>query len=321
LVGSKIFDEDGPLKVPSSSIINTINGAVIHCDGDYFTVERKGVACVVDRERFDKELSNGLEILYQNRFLGLEKDSSAYIIETDKEEVEGDIVVGADGANSAVRKTLGQEAGLKYYKGIQLRMKMRPAHKDMVEVYLKHPSFFWIVPESESVVRFGTISDNPYKDLQSFLKESRMKGEILEKFGGIIAIGGGFDTVKGNVALVGDAACQLKPLTYGGIYFGLKAASILASCIRRERLKDYDRLWKKELDFEIRIGLKAKEIYARLNPEELKKIFKLVKRHKAIIEKVGDFDNHSRAIVEILKKPTLYPQISDLLQIFFRKLL
>lgn len=322
LVGSKVFEEKRPFRISHSSIINIINGAVIHYDGEYFAIQRKNVAYVIDRERFDKELSKGLDILYENRFLGLEKSGSGYVIETDKDQLSADMVIGADGANSVMRRILNQDMNqIGYYKGVQLRIKTKPMYKDFVEVYLRKPSFLWVVPEAEDIVRVGTISENPHKDLQDFLKEAQIKGDILDRFGGGVNIGICDNTVKENIALVGDAACQLKPISYGGIYFGLKAASILTSCIKENRLSDYDGLWKKKLASEIKIGLKVRQVYDRLDIGEFKKIFLLLKTQKSLIERIGDFENHSRLILEIVKKPSLYPQIGNLFSLFFKKIL
>lgn len=321
LVGSKVFEQGMPFKISRSSILNTINGAVVHYDSQYFMLRRKNVAYVIDRERFDKELSKEINILYQNKFLGLERAGSGYVIETDKDELFADIVIAADGAQSALRKILNQNGTFRYYRGIQFRIKCKVRYPDLVEVYLKEPSFIWVVPESEEVVRIGTISENPYNDLQKFLKEERIKGKVLEKFGGAATLGICNSTVKENVALVGDAACQIKPLTFGGIYFGLKAASLLVSCIENNHIEDYDYLWRRELSLEIKIGLKIKEVYDQLNSEDLEKIFILMKGQKSLIEKIGDFEKHSRIFLEILKKPTLYPQIGNLFSTLFNKIL
>ncbi|MFA5411623.1 MAG: NAD(P)/FAD-dependent oxidoreductase, partial [Candidatus Omnitrophota bacterium] len=187
LVGGKVFESESVNPRLSSSIINTINGAVIHYDHQSFMIRRKSVAYVIDREKFDKGLSEGLNILFQNKFLGLEKNKSGYIIETDKTELSADIIIGADGANSLLRGILNKNGNIRQYRGIQLRLKVRPRHKDLVEVYLKKPHFFWIVPETKDVVRVGTISENPYRDLSRFCKELKIKGEILERFGGLVS--------------------------------------------------------------------------------------------------------------------------------------
>jgi len=322
LVGHKVFDDKRPFALSSSSITNVINGAVFHHDRQSFIIERKKVAYVIDRERFDKELSRGLDIIFEHRFLGIAKKGSSYIIETNKDEVLSDIVIGADGANSVTRRLLNPNAkNINYYKGVQLRIQTKPRYKDFVEVYLKQPSFFWIVPEAEDIVRIGTISENPRSDLQSFLKETGIDGKILDRFGGIVTIGICPNTVKDNVALVGDAACQLKPISYGGIYFGLRAASILAACIKEDTLKDYDSVWKKELAFEIKIGLKTREIYRRLDKEDLKEAFLLLKKQKALIEKAGDFENHGHLILEIIKRLSRYSNIGKLFSILFRNII
>ena len=94
LVGSKVFDEKRPVSISSASIINTINGAMIHHDNQSFSVERKRVAYVIDRERFDKDMSKGLPILFENKVLGLENSGSGYIVETNKDEIYADVYSG-----------------------------------------------------------------------------------------------------------------------------------------------------------------------------------------------------------------------------------
>lgn len=318
LVGNKVFSEKHPFKIPTSSILNEINGAVIHFEGQSFMLERKKVAFVIDRERFDKDLSRGLDIAYDNRFVGFERNKNGYIVETDKNEIPADVIIAADGANSAMRRLLGQDSSISYYKGLQLRLKSRPRFKDFVEVYLTKSSFFWIVPEREDIVRVGTLSERPHSDLSHFIKSAKLKGELLEKFGGIVSVGICNNTVRDKVVLVGGAACQVKPLSYGGVYFGLKAANILVSCIKNNRLSDYDSLWKKELASDIKIGIKMNQIYRRLDKEEIRKLFKLLKSQKELIEKIGDFENHGRLILELLKKPNLYPRLGDLFRILFK---
>ncbi|MBU1125837.1 MAG: NAD(P)/FAD-dependent oxidoreductase, partial [Candidatus Omnitrophica bacterium] len=273
LVGSTLFEEKKPFVITSASIINTINGAVVHCGRQHITIEKKKVAHVIDRERFDKEISRGLDILFENKFLGVERTNGGYSVETDKKELDADIVIGADGADSTVRALVSaSKENIPCYRGVQLRMKSKPRYNDFVEVFLRKQSFLWIVPEADGVVRVGIISERPHHDLKSFLQELKLKGEVLDRFGGLVAVGMCRTTVKENIALVGGAACQLKPLTYGGIYFGLKSAAILASCIKENKLSEYDRLWKKELGQEITIGLKARALYNQFETKEIEDV-------------------------------------------------
>jgi flavin-dependent dehydrogenase len=321
LVGSKLFSEPSQVPLPRDSIINTINGSNVNYNDLSFTIRRKDVAYVVDREKFDKGLSKGLNILYNNKFLGFEKNNGHYVVETDKGELFADIIIAADGANSSMRRLLGQDGEVTYYKGLQFRMVVDSLQEDLVDVYLHKPDFFWVVPEGKNIARVGVISENPHKDLQDFLGKGKLHGKIIEKFGGLVTLGVCNSTVKDNIALVGGAACQLKPLSYGGVYFGIKAAAILAECIKNDRLKEYDYLWKKELASEISMGLKLKDIYARLSDEDLVLILGLLKKEKSLIEEKADFENHSRFILDIIKSPELYPRMGDLLRILFKVIL
>jgi len=321
IIGGRIFKEKSLFPIPRGSTINVINGAFIHYDREEFDISRKEVAYIVDREDFDKGLSKGLDILFENRFLGFERNKRGYIVQTDKEEIGADIIIGADGANSLLRKVMNSERNIRSYRGLQFKMKFKPRRKDFVEVFLKKDSFLWIVPEREGIVRVGTISENPHRDLSNFIKDRGIKGEPIGKFGGLASVGICENTIKDNIALVGDAACQMKPLSYGGVYFGLRCASILASCIKEGRIDDYDRLWKQAFASEIRIGLKAKGIYSKLNKEEVGDIFYFLKDQRAIIERKGDFENHGQLILEIIRKPSNFPQITTLLKMLIRNII
>src|SRR4030042_230831 len=61
LVGRQVF-ENTLLPLSESSIINQINGALVCYRDDNFQINREGVAHVIDREKFDKNLSRGLGV-------------------------------------------------------------------------------------------------------------------------------------------------------------------------------------------------------------------------------------------------------------------
>ena len=46
-------------------------------------------------------------------------------------------------------------------------------------------------------------------------------------------------------------------------------------------------------------------MYEKLNKEDSEKLFKVLKSNAAIIEKFGDFENHSKVISMIIKDPQL----------------
>lgn len=313
LVGKKVFEET-KTKLSESCILNTINGAIFHMNGNEITVRRKEVAYVIDRENFDKHLGQDLNINFETRFLGLEKQNGSYLIETDKGQLEADIVIGAEGAKSVLREFVAGNH-MQYLKGVQFRMRATPKFSDMVEVYIKKPYFYWVIPESNEIIRVGVLSNNPYQDLINFLEEINLKGDVLEKFAGIVPLTHFSSLSKEKIFLVGDSASQIKPLSYGGIYMGMRAAEILCDCISEGTLQDYDSLWTKKFGREIEFSLQARHVFSKLSDSDIEKIFAFIKKRTDIIEKKGDFENHSLLLWEFLKQPDI---TSDIMNILFK---
>jgi len=305
LVGRNVFSEMKiDFKAHDGVMLNRIDGAEVFFDGESFKIKRKEVAMVIDREKFDRYLGEGLKVDFNTRFVGVENEGNGYLVETDRKEYYADIVIGADGANSALRKMGGFRENIEYMRGVQFRMKYNDCEKNFVQIHLKNPFFAWVIPENEKIVRVGIISDNPYHDLTKFLKERGIEGEILEKFAGVVPFGSCV-TQNANLILVGDAACQVKPLTQGGIYYGMRCAEILTDCILENRIMDYGHECKRRFGKEMEIGLKVRQIYHDLNPMDAKKLFAILRDNAEIIEKFGDFENHSKVLSLIIKDTRL----------------
>lgn len=337
LVGRQVFEKT--LLPPSeSSIINRIDGASFFYGDDNFIIKRERVAYVIDRARFDKNLSQGLEVECGKRVVGIKVERAGYILKTNDDDIYADLVIGADGATSRVRKYINIQGNskenikwnyrkkeyIKNYLGIQYRIKLEedlPCSK-ITQVYLREgiPFFIWVIPEGDNIIRVGVISRNPRRDLLEFLRESKIKGNIIGKLAGVIPIGLTKNYYK-NIALVGDAAVQVKPLTGGGIFYGLKSAELLAECIRDNRLDEYDRRLKRKFGKEIKFGLKARKFYEEINKKELKNIFILFKKNASFIEKVANFENHSVIFIEILKNPKIFRDVRQILSRNIGKLL
>lgn len=298
LVGGAVFKK-ALLGLPRDAVINQIDEAKFFLNGESFKIRKKKVAFVLDRVKFDRQLSQGLEIKYNTRFVGIENDKRGYLALTEKEEIPADIIVGADGGNSAVRKIISSEDNIRFYSGAQLRIKTSGLKERGISVYIKKPFFGWVIPESGEVARIGVIGSNPHHELAQFLEESGLRGDIIEKFGGFLPLGH-CRTQKDNIALVGDAACQVKPMTHGGIYYGIRCAEILAKCIIEGRLADYEKTWLLKFGREIETGMKVKRLYEEMDEGSLKKLFKLLMANRMVIERFADFDQHADILVRLL---------------------
>ena len=350
IVGKPVF-EDSLIPLSRDSILNQINGALFFYQGESFKIKRSGVALVIDREKFDKELSQGLEVECGRRLLEIEKegegdgvgsgDGSRYRLKTNQGDIWADIVIGADGPRSRVRKFIdlkGKEerrggrakkedgndsrgiddsGETKFYKGVQYRIKLDDLKGledkffsgEMTRVYMREgiPFFVWIIPEGDGIIRLGVIAENGRRELELVIEEEGVKGEIIDRLAGIIPLGL-CQSVYKKVVVVGDAARQVKPLTGGGIYYGMKAAEILVECIQEGELAEYDKRWKNKFGREIKFGLWARKIYERLNKSEheLEDIFLLLKENADFIERAANFENHSLVFREALKRPKIF---------------
>jgi len=339
IVGRPVF-EDSLIPLSKSSILNQINGALFFYRGDSFKIEKFGVALVIDREKFDKELSQGLEVECGRRLLEIEEEEnkgSKYRLKTNQGDILADMVIGADGPRSLVRKFIdlkikvkeekrGSGAkkngssgsnglkGTNFYKGVQYRIKLEDLEGEvfsgeMTRVYMREgiPFFVWIIPEGDGIIRLGVIAENGRRELDRIIEEEGIKGEIIDRLAGIIPLGM-CQSIYKNIAVVGDAARQVKPLTGGGIYYGLKAAEILVECIQEEKLAEYDQRWKSKFGREIKFGLWARKVYEKLNKDEheLENIFSLFKENADFIERAANFENHSLVFREAFKNPKIF---------------
>ncbi|MBI5701781.1 NAD(P)/FAD-dependent oxidoreductase [Candidatus Saganbacteria bacterium] len=319
IVGKNVFT-DMLLPIPKTSIINTIDGAKISFNGSAFLLRRPSVAYIIDRAEFDNSLSKGLNIEFNTKFEDVEKDGPGYRLKTNNGEYYADILIGADGPNSRVRKLLKFNHNIKLYKGYQYRIKMEVPDRDRVDVgYIKPFSLFnWIIPEGNGVIRVGTISDKPIHELDVFMKAHNIHGDILEKNAGPIPIGT-CDLVKDNAALIGDAACQIKPITSGGIFYGMKSAEILAGAIKNGDLSLYEKEWDVEFGKEIRFCLLMRYAMENIDSEVIKKVFEYVKENAGLIENAGDFENHSSVLWSLVANPRTYPTIGTVLMGLIKK--
>lgn len=116
-------------------------------------------------------------------------------------------------------------------------------------------------------------------------------------------------TMKKNLLIVGEAAGQVKPLTGGGIYYGIICADIAAEAIIRKFKKNKDNMenyyygWKKVIGRELLFGRIAVAIWNRLSNQHfnmiLKSLNKLRLHEVKNLKKHFYFDWHFKTMTKI----------------------
>lgn len=185
------------------------------------------------------------------------------------------------------------------------------------------PGFFaWLVPTRDGRGLAGLLARHHAAEyLNSFL--SRLKEEGLISTVGKIRFGAIplkplAKSYSHRVLVVGDAAGQTKPLTGGGIYYGLLCADIAARTLDEglktdnlsaEYLANYQRQWHAKLQRELNISYRARQIFEHLNDSNIDKIFAIIKsrgiEQALLAHKEISFDWHAEAILRLLTNETL----------------
>jgi flavin-dependent dehydrogenase len=139
-----------------------------------------------------------------------------------------DRIIGCDGANSFVRRSLNlpepkYKLGILSLKGIETRSplgdRVSGGLEDYVEVWPAKTGFFWRIPRGENIEEGAIRSLNFLKELpKKEIKEGEQTKVIPQ---GLIIPN------HSSITLCGDAAGLTKPWSGGGVIWGLLAADIL----------------------------------------------------------------------------------------------
>ena len=238
-VKSKIFHQ---FDIPTDTIKHILNTVIIEYKNKKTKIDLQGQnLAIVLRDEFDKTLrnlaqNNGAKLIYGN-FKGFEEEKAIIKINNEKILFDYDILIAADGVNSTVRKTLNLPGVPKII-----------THYARIEEYpVKTCEFFfdrklggdyyaWAFPHVNKT-HIGSVGET-FDALCEYLNiKVKPKGYFIPTWQENITI------QKENIYFVGDAAGQVMPLSFEGIYYAMHSAKILADAIKNN--SDYKNEWNK----------------------------------------------------------------------------
>ncbi len=290
------------------SILNKCRGTRIYSPkGQVIEVKKqRPVAAVLDRMHLDRIIAEEAE----------SEGAKINLMKTWKGEV-GDIVVGADGSNSSVLKHMTTRARNVLY-GYQVTADLE-REEDFVELHYGPWSpglFAWIVPINDKQCRVGTAvsTGNPRHALAQFLHARDMDLEYDEEHGGVIPL---FDNkpavLSDKVALVGDAAGQVKASTGGGIAIGGYCGRILGQAIAANApLRNYEKAWRMEFEKDLKLHSRLRNFFAKLGTAD-KEYFWQVAIEEGVpelAEKHGEMEHIGPLMNELMSRPALIMRLS-----------
>ena len=293
-----------------------------------FVIDRAGL----DIHLADRAVRAGAEIRTSTRFDSVDGASADRLTvrlrrpDGSSEEVRAKLVIGADGVASAVARAFRLRRPVEVLPAFEAEFPESPGDPDTVEVYLGRklaPGLFgWWIPDGSGGARVGVAADADGTPARQYF--DRLLDTLARRFGrrlsnptGHVVSGIPIGTLPRTHArralLVGDAAAQVKPLSGGGIFTGMRCAEIAADVasealskgdLSEGALAEYDRRWRSELGDEFRRALYLRRLFTRLSDDELDRVVRALQgAHLATtIVAFGDIDFPTHVVRELLKE-------------------
>lgn len=333
--------------VPPDEIIfnhNIVGSRIIAPNGNILTVNKEEKhALVCDRAGFDrflldKAVSTGTELYQPYRATDILRNGDLLQLKlTSPEEtlsLNSKIVISAEGIRANITNKIGLKGPnpKKFVNAAQFYMyDLQDIDSSLVELYQTQefaPDFFaWLIPMSDTSAKIGlgTSRKSASKELEKMirehpiLKEKCLGADIKRKTAGRIPTTGPVKkTYTDNFLLTGDVAGQTKPTTGGGVILGgiaariageVAAEAIQSNNTTKKFLSRYQKRWKKEMYWNLRLMRIVRNYMNRLSDSEVSGFFQNLEKKGIItdIEKYGHVDNQGALVRKFMRTLTLYP--------------
>jgi digeranylgeranylglycerophospholipid reductase len=285
----------------------------VHVDGGEAMARRMNdTGVILHRDRFEHALcvraeAAGAQVRLNTTVTGLAGAAQAWTgVLCDGEHLAARMVIGADGAESYTGRWAGICSALavsEAYTAAQYRVQTDFCNDGMMHFFAGSHTidqgYAWVFPKGDGEVSMGAGLYGERADsrralalLDAFVERAAPDAPRRMLISGCAPV-----TVcpsrlsRGNVAVVGDAARQVNPLTAGGIMNALEAADLLARCVTRTpdrpaaALRAYSAAWRRRMRMEQKVFLVLQRVFLGLGDAQLRN---MLTRAEAAFEHMAD---------------------------------
>jgi geranylgeranyl reductase family protein len=331
-------------KVPDDVVLGRLSRARLHGPGGetwevgWDTPEREQILAI-DRAAFDRGLARqaceaGAVVQPGVRVTGVLPRADGVDVVAGGRTIAARACVLACGVAYRFHRELGLGLPSQLVHGAQVEVDAAPA--DHVDIYFGRQvapgGFAWAVPLSRDGrprAKLGVMATgNAASALQTFLARDTVRGRLAAEPGPpvrrLLPLRPIPRTAAARLLVVGDAGGFTKPMTGGGIFYGLLtaglAAETLVEAFQRERfdaefLSRYERRWQDRLGTELRVAGWMRDLATRLTDAEISTLLRVVMRREIQSPILGAarFNWHADVVLALLRH-------GELTRVLFRAL-
>lgn len=257
--------KDAEVHLDEKVLLNKIRSAYVYAPDEsrrveiFREIEEIGSGFIIDKKRFlqvllDESAKQGSKVKLGTMIVKCERinvEEAVRVTLSPGGEVYGKIIVGCDGFNSTIRKTMFPPERIEFISCIQYVMEgCRLGDESVMRFYFGREvaplGYLWVFPKGNGLANVGVgVRKGAAKEyLEKFIKkhsEMFSSAKIMEVGGAPVTVSGQIkNIVQDNIMLCGEAAGQVIPLTGAGIHTaivsGRTAGEVAVEALRRNDL-------------------------------------------------------------------------------------